>query len=249
MPAPLKILYEDNHLLGVLKPAGIPAQADKSGDPDILTLGKTYIKENYEKPGEVYLGLVHRLDRVVSGPMILARTTKAAARLSEQFRERRAIKTYHALVNGRPPKAQGELFDYIRKDNRNRMAREARKGDKDALEARLEYRLLGTKELSTRDLFRGLGLPPSPKDEKYSGATREIALLEIELITGRFHQIRFQLSQAGFPILGDVKYGASLRIPDRSIALEARSLEIIHPTLKETLILESDERLAKLMGS
>lgn len=208
-PAP-HIVFEDNHLLVVNKPAGMLVQADETGDLDLLTWGKQYLKAKYAKPGDVYLGLVHRLDRPVSGVVALARTSKAAARLSAQFRTRAVRKVYWALVTGKPAAEAALRSNLVRQAGKS-----SRVGDEDEGQAAdLRYRRLG--------------------------AARDAALLEIELGTGRHHQIRLQLAEAGLPILGDLRYGAAAKFGDgTSIALHARRLELDHPTKQERLIFEA----------
>jgi 23S rRNA pseudouridine1911/1915/1917 synthase len=191
----LKVLYEDNHLIAVFKPAGVLTQGDRTGDASLMDEVKKYFKEKYKKPGNVFLGLLHRLDRPVCGIVLFAKTSKGASRLSEQFRNGEVEKIYHAVVIGRPKQKKGVLINYLRKD--------AGKGR----EAKLSYEVVRF-------------------NDKYS-------LLEIKPETGRFHQIRVQLSLAGFPILGDIKYGAPSPLPDRSIALCATSLSFRLATKNE----------------
>lgn len=208
-----EILYEDNHLLVVNKPAGMLVQEDDTGDLDLLTWGKGYLKAKYAKPGNVYLGLVHRLDRPVSGVVALGRTSKAAARLSEQFRTRAVEKIYWALAEGEAPPA-GEL--------RQRIARGPGKSSRTA----------GPGEGKHAELaFRRLAF------------TRGVSWLEVTLGTGRHHQIRLQLSGAGLPILGDVRYGARTAFGGQ-IALHARSLAFDHPVKEERLRFEADPPVA-----
>lgn len=203
----LRVIYEDNHLLVCEKPVNMPVQADESGDPDLLNEAKKYIKEKYSKPGEVYLGLVHRLDRPVGGVMVFARTSKAAARLTDAFKTHRVKKRYAAVVTG-APQWYGELNDYIIKDEATRSSRVSRSDVPGAKPARLEYALVAAK----------------------SGRT----LLDVLLHSGRHHQIRVQLMNAGFPIWGDQRYNPAAK-PAQNIALYAYSLTIEHPTRKETM--------------
>ncbi|HWQ59323.1 MAG TPA: RNA pseudouridine synthase [Clostridia bacterium] len=203
----LNVLYEDNHLLVVEKPTNLPAQADASGDADLLTLAKAYIKDKYLKPGEVYLGLVHRLDRPVGGVMVFARTSKAASRLSEQFAARGAKKRYAALVTG-SPKARERLAGHIVRDEASGNARMAGPDDPGAKSALLEYR----------------------RCTERSGLT----LLDVSLMTGRHHQIRCQLAAAGFPIWGDQRYNREAK-PGQQLALWAYSLSFDHPVKKERM--------------
>lgn len=203
----IRVLYEDNHLLVVEKPPNVPVQADASGDEDLLTACKGYIKEKYQKPGEVYLGLVHRLDRPVGGVMVFARTSKAAARLTEQFSAHRAQKRYAAVVEGSAPGA-GRLSDWLLKNEGTNTTSVVKEGTPGAKLARLSFRTLA----------RGAGL----------------SLLDVELQTGRPHQIRVQLSHSGFPLKGDQRYNPDARVGDQ-IRLWAYALTIAHPTLKEPM--------------
>lgn len=205
----LKILYEDNHIIVVEKKPNIPSQSDKTGDIDMLTLVKDYIKEKYKKPGNVYLGLVHRLDRPVGGIMIFAKTSKAASRLSNQVREKIFKKKYLAVVDGKFEKNQGTLEDYLYKDERHNMSKVVKKEKKNSKLAKLDYKVL-----------------------KYN-QVKELSLVEINLHTGRHHQIRVQLSNFGHSIFGDQKYGT--RGKGKQIALWAYELTIIHPVTKEEL--------------
>jgi len=203
--AMINIVYEDNHLLVVEKPVNIPVQADASKDKDLLSLLKEYLKEKYNKPGNVYLGLVHRLDRPVGGLMVFAKTSKAASRLSKQVQEKTIQKTYIAVVEGKP-KAEGTLIDKLEKDPKNNITKVSQNGK----EAILNYKVLKTKD--------------------------NLSLIEIDLITGRSHQIRVQFSSRNFPLYGDHKYNKNTK--KGGIALFAKKLELIHPTTKEKLTFE-----------
>ena len=200
------VLYEDNHLLAVVKPPNLPTQADSSGDDDLLSIMKRYIGNKYQKPGNVYLGLVHRLDRPVGGVMVFARTSKAAARLSAAFAEHAQDKRYLAVLQG---ELDGErtLEDELVKDPATGTVRVARPGTPGAKRARL----------STRPLARREGL----------------TLAEVTLYTGRAHQIRVQHAHAGLPLWGDARYGGGR--PGQQIALWAASLALEHPTRHEPL--------------
>ena len=205
----LEILHEDNHLLVVVKPSGILVQGDHTGDPTVLDHAKAYLKEKYRKPGNVYLGLVHRLDRPASGVIVLARTSKAASRLSELVRSRSFKKTYHALIEGHPPR-QGEWTDLlIREDQHSRVAKKEESGK----EARLAYTVLDHEQSAT--------------------------LVKIKLITGRHHQIRVQFASRGYPLLGDFRYGSKKTFGERAVALHASRVDFEHPTLKTPIICES----------
>lgn len=205
----LKILYEDNHIIVVEKKPNIPSQSDKTGDIDMLTLVKNYIKEKYNKPGNVYIGLVHRLDRPVGGIMIFARTSKSASRLSNQVREKIFKKKYLAVVDGKFEKDQGTLEDYLYKDERHNMSKVVKKEKKNAKLAKLDYKVL-----------------------KYN-PVKDLSLVEVNLHTGRHHQIRVQLSNFGHSIFGDQKYGT--RGKGKQIALWAYELTIVHPVTKEEM--------------
>lgn len=203
----LKILFEDNHIIVVEKTPNIPSQSDKTGDIDMLTLVKQYIKEKYNKPGNVYLGLVHRLDRPVGGIMIFAKTSKAASRLSDEVREKVFKKKYLAVVDGKIEKTKGSLENYLYKDERNNMSKVVNKDKKNAKLAKLNYEVLFYDEV------------------------KNLSLLKINLHTGRHHQIRVQLSNFGHSIFGDQKYGT--RGTGKQIALWAYELTIMHPITKE----------------
>lgn len=208
----IKIIYEDNHLLVVVKPKGIPSQADKTGDRDMLTILKAYIKEKYNKPGEVYLGLVHRLDRMTSGIMVFARTSKAASRLSKSIREGDFKKRYVAVLNGKLD-SNGILENYLVKNEKTNMSRVCDKNTKNAKFASLEY--------ITRGDFERNG--------------KEYTYVDIKLNTGRHHQIRVQFSNIGYPLYGDVKYGKEINKKGQDLALFAYSLTFFHPTKDEVM--------------
>ncbi len=203
----IRILYEDNHLLVVEKPVNLPVQADSSGDEDLLTLLKKYLRARYGKPGEAYLGLVHRLDRPVGGVVAFAKTSKAAARLSAQFQSHEAKKRYAAIVYGNP-KPGDTLVDWLIKDEITFSSRVVPSGTPGAKEARLRYAMIGR--------------------------TEDSALLDVELFTGRPHQIRVQLLNAGCPICGDQRYAPDA-VPGEQIRLWAYALTLTHPTLKEPM--------------
>lgn len=205
----LEVLFEDNHLLAVNKKPGDIVQGDKTGDEPLSEVVKRYIKSKYNKPGEVFLGTIHRIDRPVSGVVLFARTSKALERMNEQFREREVHKVYWAVVKNTPPHEKATLINYLIKDeakNKSRAYDEPRNG---ALKCELEYTLI-------------------KKADRYS-------LLEINPLTGRHHQIRVQLSKIGCPIKGDLKYGFDRSNPDGSIHLHARKLIFNHPVTKEPI--------------
>ena len=208
-----QILYEDNHLLIVNKPAGMLVQGDQTGDVPLVDLGKAYIKEKYDKPGEVFLGVVHRLDRPVSGVVVLARTSKALARMNALFQTRDVEKTYWALVGQAPPTDADTLMHWLTKNPQKNKAKARTQAGGDGKRADLSYRLL----LQSKDSF----------------------LLEVKPSTGRPHQIRVQLAAIGCPIRGDLKYGFARPNPDASISLHARTLSFIHPVKKTPLRLSA----------
>lgn len=207
--SPIRILYEDNHLLVVEKPPNIPSQEDASGDLDMLTLLKADLKVRHGKPGNVYLGLVHRLDRPVGGVMVFAKTSKAAARLSEQIRTRAFGKSYLAVLRGTPETPTGALTHYILKDPARNMVQIVDPATPGALEAVLEYEL-----------------------QDQSG---DLSLVRVRLHTGRPHQIRVQFAAIGHPLWGDQRYGAELNEPGQQIALWSQEIVCQHPTREETL--------------
>lgn len=206
----MKILYEDNHIIIVVKPVNVPVQADETGDPDLLSAVKAYIKEKYAKPGEVYCGLVHRLDRPVGGVMVFARTSKAASRLMPQFAEKNrqgAKKRYAAVTVGEPPRA-GALNGFILRNEADHSSSLVPEGTEGAKAASLDFTRAASK--------------------------KGLSLLDVELHTGRHHQIRVQLASAGFPIWGDQRYNPSA-VPGQQIALFAYSLSIEHPVSHERM--------------
>lgn len=205
----LKIIFEDNHIIVVEKKPNIPSQADKTEDEDMLTIIKEYLKEKYNKPGNVYLGLVHRLDRPVGGVMVFAKTSKAASRLSNQVREKIFRKKYLAVVDGKFENEKGILKDYLYKDERNNMSKVVSETKKNAKLAELDYEVLAYNEV------------------------KNLSLIKVNLHTGRHHQIRVQLSHAGHSIFGDQKYGN--RGTGKQIALWAYELTIEHPITKELM--------------
>jgi 23S rRNA pseudouridine1911/1915/1917 synthase len=209
----LEILYEDNHCLAVNKPAGLLTQGDISGGPSVLEQVRAYLKERYRRPGNVFVGLVHRLDRPTSGVLLLARTSKAAGRLSAQFRAGTVEKVYWGIVEGVVPEEQGEWSDTLWKDERRNVVRVVPPRTAGGQEAVLSFRVLGRQQGKTT--------------------------LELRPWTGRSHQLRVQLASRGFPIVGDRKYGAKclLRASDgrHRVALHARSLTFTHPTRREAV--------------
>lgn len=203
----IPILYEDNHLLVVEKPVNIPVQEDKSKDDDLLTLLKQNIKIRYQKPGNVYLGLVHRLDRPVGGVMVFAKTSKAASRLSDVIRRGDLDRNYLAVVRGVPDKQQGKLEHYLWKDTRKNIVHAVTPDHQAAKKAVLSYETIRS--------------------------TNNFSLLTVRLHTGRSHQIRVQLATSGTPLYGDQKYACQVNKPGQQIALWANELAFPHPTTKE----------------
>lgn len=208
-----KVIYEDNHLIVVYKPAGVLVQGDASGHANLVDIVKKHLKEKYQKPGNVFLGLVHRLDRPVSGLVLFAKTSKGAARVSEQLRNHEITKIYHALVEGRVEKRSGTLRHYIYKDEKQK------KGIIQKKEGRGDLALLHYEVIKS---------------------SIENTLLKIQLETGRFHQIRAQLAAIGHPIVGDVKYGAKKSLPDQSIALYASEMTFRKATTDEEISVKLD---------
>jgi 23S rRNA pseudouridine1911/1915/1917 synthase len=201
-----QILYEDNHLLIVNKPAGLLVQGDITGDPSLLDMAKAYVKEKYDKPGDVFMGLPHRLDRVTSGLVILARTSKALSRLSEAFRNKEIQKFYWMITDKYPEPQEAHLSHYLLKDPEKNKVK-ARKDPREGWQkAELDYKLIAS--------------------------TGFEHLLEVKLHTGKPHQIRAQMSAEGMTIVGDLKYGSKHTMPDQSICLHARRLILVHPVKK-----------------
>jgi 23S rRNA pseudouridine1911/1915/1917 synthase len=213
----IQILFEDNHLIAVNKPPGVLVQGDQTGDPPIGDYVKMYIKDRYQKPGDVFLGVIHRLDRPASGVTIFARTSKALERMNRLFAERNIRKKYWAVVANRPEPFSAHLTHYLLKDNSKNLVKafdQLSSRSKDAKKAELDYALIGE-----------IG---------------KFFLLEIDLHTGRPHQIRAQLAKIGCPIRGDVKYGYPKPNPDGSINLHCRSLSFMHPVKQEEVTITAD---------
>lgn len=208
----MEVVYEDNHVIVVNKSVGEIVQGDKTGDRPLSELIKDYLKEKYSKPGNVFCGVVHRIDRPVSGLVIFAKTSKALTRLNEMLRRNEIHKTYWAMVEGHPDKPEGELVCHMRSDGRMNKSFPCVPGHPDAKRAELHYSTVAS-------------------GDRYT-------ILEVNLITGRKHQIRMQLSQMGHPIQGDLKYGARRSNPDGGISLVAKRIEFVHPVSKELIRLE-----------
>ena len=210
----LLVLHEDNHLIAVKKEPGSIVQSDKTGDETLAEEVKAYIKRKYKKPGDVFLGIVHRLDRPVGGVIVFARTSKALTRMNELFREKKISKTYWAIVEEKPPREDGQLVNWLKKNQEKNRSRAYDIEVKDSKKAELTYRLMGR--------------------------SKHYYYIEVHPKTGRHHQIRVQLAHLGCKIKGDVKYGAKRTNKDGSIHLFARSLSFIHPVKKEKLIIRSN---------
>ena len=205
----LNVIYEDNHIIVVEKMPNIPSQGDKTEDVDMLTIIKDYLKEKHQKPGNVYLALIHRLDRPVGGVMVFAKTSKAAARLSEEVRERRIKKEYLVVADGKFENSKGTLEDYLLKNEKTNTSKVVKEGTKNAKFARLDYEVI-----------------------KYNEEI-DLSVIRVLLHTGRHHQIRLQLANIGHSIYGDQKYGTRGR--GKQIALWAYKLSFVHPVTKEEM--------------
>ena len=206
----LTILYEDNHLIVVLKPQNVPTQGDSTGDKDLLSMVKDYIKETYDKKGEAFAGLVHRLDRPTGGVMVFAKTSKAAARLSQQIKDGNFEKRYLAVVVGTPRDRQARLSDYLFKDEKNNTVKVVPAAIEGAKKAELVYKVLET--------------------------TPRLSLVDIKLLTGRSHQARVQMQHRGTPIFGDVRYGGDTLAKGHNLALWAYELRFYHPVSKLPMV-------------
>ena len=209
----MKVVYEDNHIIIVNKESGEIVQGDQSGDQPLSEMVKAYIKRKYNKPGNVFLGVVHRLDRPVSGLVVFARTSKALTRLNDMFRNGDIHKTYWAITRNRPPQEEETITHWITRNTQQNKSYAHNREKPNSKKATLHYQLIGR--------------------------TDNYHLIEVQLMTGRHHQIRCQLAQIGCPIKGDLKYGAQRSNPDGSISLHARRIEFTHPVTKETIIVEA----------
>ena len=205
----VNIIFEDNHIIVVIKPHNVPTQEDESRDPDLLNQIKAYIKESANKAGEAFCGLVHRLDRVTGGVMVFAKTSKAAARLSAQIQDGRFQKKYLAVVVGEPKQRQGELVDWLLKNPKTNVVEVVPSATTGAKKAVLEYKTLNI--------------------------AKQVSLVEINLVTGRSHQARVQMARIGCPIFGDAKYGGTALAKGWNLALWAHELVFEHPTTGDTL--------------
>ena len=205
----LEVLYEDNHLIAINKPAGMLVQIDTTGDKALEDLVKEYISVKYEKPGDVFLGVTHRIDRPVSGIVLFAKTTKALTRINEMFKVNKIKKTYWAIVKNRPEKEKATLTHYIFRDTKRNVSRASEKEIPNSKQATLSYSIISSSE--------------------------NYHLLEVDLQTGRHHQIRCQLAKIGCPIKGDLKYGFPRSNPDGGISLHSRQMVFEHPVKKEKI--------------
>ena len=217
----LKVIYEDNHIIAVVKPAGVLTQGDRTGDVNLMDMVKDYLKEKYKKPGNVFLGLVHRLDKPVAGIVLFGKTSKGASRLSEQFRNHTIQKTYHGIVVGKPKEEKGSIKEKV-----NKISFFA-----EGFTNKTDEELLAEIKKATKTRTAELEYEVVKKNDKYS-------LLKILPKTGRFHQIRIQMQQMGCPILGDIKYGAKDPMSDRSIALAATAISFKSATDNKIINLE-----------
>lgn len=246
----LNIIYEDNHIIVVIKPQNIPTQKDETGDEDMLSLVKNYIKIKYNKPGNVYIGLIHRLDRPTGGLLIFAKTSKAASRLSEQIKNRQFDKKYLTVVVGTPKEKIKKLEQYLKKDEKTNIVKIVPQGEDGAKKAELIYSVLDIQndyieipiQYSPRIKINQYATLNEEKEIKLQETKTEkkainiLSLVEIELITGRSHQIRVQMKSLKTPVYGDAKYG---EIKDDNkeynLALWAYKLSFIHPTTKQIM--------------
>lgn len=213
MKAPFEVIYEDNHLLVVNKASGILVQGDITGDVPLVDLCKEYIARKYGKPGAVFLGVVHRIDRPVSGIVVLARTSKSLTRMNTLFRENKTKKTYWAITEKRPPAETGNLVHWLIKDEKKNKTTAYPREMAEGQRAELSYQVIGQ--------------------------TQKHWLLSVNPVTGRPHQIRVQLAFMGCPIKGDVKYGSTGPFEDGSIGLHAKRLEFLHPVKKEPMVVQA----------
>ena len=219
----MTVVYEDNHIIIVNKTASEIVQGDKTGDTPLSETVKQYLKEKYQKPGNVFIGVTHRLDRPVSGLVVFAKTSKALSRLNEMFKTKEVKKTYWAVVKNRPPHEEGTLEHWLVRNEKQNKSYAYDKERPLSKKAVLNYRLLAA------------------SDNYY--------LLEVDLQTGRHHQIRCQLAKMGCPIKGDLKYGFSRSNPDGSICLHARSISFVHPVSKEQITVEAPLPAGNLWGA
>lgn len=206
----LNVLYEDNQVIVVVKPQNVPSQADESGDMDLLSMVKAYVKEKYNKPGEAFIGLVHRLDRPTGGIMVFARNSKSASRLSAQLVSHEMKKTYYAVCQGVPQIKSGSLVNYLKKDEKENIVKIVPQSEQGVKKAELTYKVLQNSDTES--------------------------LVEVNILTGRSHQIRVQFAGIGCPLLGDNKYGKDKTRASKNLGLWAGRLEFIHPVSKQKLV-------------
>ncbi len=206
----LNVLYEDNQVIVVVKPQNVPSQADESGDMDLLSMVKAYVKEKYNKPGEAFIGLVHRLDRPTGGIMVFARNSKSASRLSAQLVSHEMKKTYYAVCQGVPQIKSGSLVNYLKKDEKENIVKIVPQSEQGVKKAELTYKVLQNSDTES--------------------------LVEVNILTGRSHQIRVQFAGIGCPLLGDNKYGKDKTRASKNLGLWAGRLEFIHPVSKQKMV-------------
>lgn len=206
----LNVLYEDNQVIVVVKPQNVPSQADESGDLDLLSMVKAYVKEKYNKPGEAFIGLVHRLDRPTGGIMVFARNSKSASRLSAELVSHEMKKTYYAVCHGVPQIKSGSLINYLKKDEKENIVKIVPQAEQGVKKAELNYRVLQNNETES--------------------------LVEVNILTGRSHQIRVQFAGIGCPLLGDNKYGKDKTRASKNLGLWAGRLEFTHPVSKQKMV-------------
>lgn len=206
----LNVLYEDNQVIVVVKPQNVPSQADESGDMDLLSMVKAYVKEKYNKPGEAFIGLVHRLDRPTGGIMVFARNSKSASRLSAQLVSHEMKKTYYAVCQGVPQIKSGSLVNYLKKDEKENIVKIVPQSEQGVKKAELTYKVLQNSDTES--------------------------LVEVNILTGRSHQIRVQFAGIGCPVLGDNKYGKDKTRASKNLGLWAGRLEFIHPVSKQKMV-------------
>lgn len=206
----LNVLYEDNQVIVVVKPQNVPSQADESGDMDLLSMVKAYVKEKYNKPGEAFIGLVHRLDRPTGGIMVFARNSKSASRLSAQLVSHEMKKTYYAVCQGVPQIKSGSLVNYLKKDEKENIVKIVPQSEQGVKKAELTYKVLQNSDTES--------------------------LVEVNILTGRSHQIRVQFAGIGCPLLGDNKYGKDKTRASKNLGLWAGRLEFTHPVSKQKMV-------------
>lgn len=242
----LNVIYEDNHVIVVIKPQNIPTQADESGDIDMLSIVKEYVKIKYNKPGNVYVGLVHRLDRPTGGLLVFAKTSKAASRLSEQMKSGLFVKKYLTIVVGKPNEKTKKLEHFLKKDERTNIVKIVPQGEMGAKKAELIYNVVDVyndyievpfepKIKMKIDQYEDLSKPEEIEIRMERKIINTLSLVEVELLTGRSHQIRVQMASLKTPLYGDVKYGEVREERTSNLALWAYKLNFTHPTTKQLM--------------